>query len=77
MDFIRRLPPALKAKIRHGLDHLLKNPNEGKPLKAELTGLRSFRVGRFRIVYRTRGTVIEIVLIGPRETIYTDVGKMA
>lgn len=74
--YIRSLPPSAKSKIREGLDHLLKNPHDGKPLKAELFGLRSFRVGRFRIVYKVSGRILEIVLIGLRETIYKDVEKL-
>lgn len=76
LHFLRSLPPSTKSKIRAGLDHILKNPQEGKPLKAELLGLRSFRVGHFRIVYKVLKNTIDIVLIGPRETIYTDVEKL-
>ncbi|MGH8491406.1 MAG: type II toxin-antitoxin system RelE family toxin, partial [Gammaproteobacteria bacterium] len=41
---------------------ILSNPLCGKALKDELDGLRSFRVGRFRIVYRiAAGRVVELV----------------
>ena len=68
--FISHLPPPTKRKVRGGLEALLKNPQEGKPLRAELSGLRSLQVGRLRIIYRHQGTLLEIVAIGPRDTIY-------
>lgn len=52
----------------------LKHPCAGKTLKDELEGLRSFRVSRFRIVYRiaSEKSIIEIVAIGLRERIYEE-----
>ncbi|MEW6324343.1 MAG: type II toxin-antitoxin system RelE/ParE family toxin [Nitrospirota bacterium] len=70
---IRGLHPALKRKIRAGLQQLLDEPNSGKLLRDELEGLRSMRVGRFRIIYRTgSGQIIEIVAVGPRQKIYEE-----
>lgn len=73
---IRTLHPELKKKIRAGLKTLLSNPAEGKALKDELAGLRSFRIGRFRIIYREGRNVIELVAIGPRERIYEDTYRL-
>ena len=67
---IRGLHPDLKRKVRAALDDILDNPATGKPLRDELAGLRSCRVSRFRIAYRVAGSVIEIVAVGPRKTIY-------
>lgn len=69
---IRGLHPDLKRKIRSALDDLLDDPTIGKALRDELAGLRSCRVARFRIIYRVAGTVIEIVAVGPRRTIYEE-----
>ena len=45
----------------------------GKQLRDELAGLRSFRVGRFRVIYRVASKrLIELVTIGPRRTIYEE-----
>jgi len=42
-----------------------------------LEGLRSFRVKRFRIIYRIgENKEIEIVAIGPRDLIYEDTYRM-
>ena len=69
---IRGLHPDLKRKIRSALDDLLDDPTMGKPLREELAGLRSCRVARFRIICRVAGTVIEILAVGPRHTIYEE-----
>ena len=70
---IQSLHPHLKLKIRSSLQAILSDPRAGKALKEELAGLWSFRVRRFRIVYRIKGgRKIDIVAIGPRETIYQE-----
>ena len=70
---IRGLHPQIKRKMRSALDLLAREPHAGKALHGELEGLRSLRVGGFRIVYRTAARrIIEIVAVGPRETIYTE-----
>lgn len=70
---LQGLHPAIKRKIRAALDQVLENAEAGKALKDELSGLRSFRVGRLRIIYRqaSRG-VLEIVAVGPRSVIYEE-----
>jgi mRNA interferase RelE/StbE len=70
---IQNLHPDLRRKVRVALEQILSDPRSGKALKDELEGLRSFRVGRFRIVYRIAGTKqIELVAIGPRAVIYEE-----
>jgi mRNA-degrading endonuclease RelE of RelBE toxin-antitoxin system len=66
------LHPDLKRKVRSALDAVVVDPSVGKALRDELAGLRSSRVGRFRIIYRVAGSVIEIVAVGPRATIYEE-----
>ena len=70
---IKNLHPALKCKARDALEALLSDPHSGKALKDELEGLRSFRVGRFRIIYRiATGRRIDLVALGPRSIIYVE-----
>lgn len=70
---IRGCHPRLKGKIREGLRHILVEPEFGKFLKDELTGLQSYRISNFRIIYRRSSPrVIDIVAIGPRKTIYEE-----
>jgi len=73
---LRRVHPSLKRKIRGALKIIVVDPNQGKALKEELSGLRSLRVGRFRVIYRHRNKVIEIVAVGPREIIYQETYKL-
>ena len=69
--------PHLKRKVKASLRTILSDPESGKALKDELVGLRSFRVSRYRIIYRvaTAGR-IEIVTIGPRERIYDETFRL-
>jgi mRNA interferase RelE/StbE len=69
---IRGLHPDLKRKVRSALGDIVEDPTIGKPLREELDGLHSCRISRLRIVYRAVGSVIEIVAVGPRRTIYQE-----
>lgn len=69
-DVLRHLPPALKHKVRQALDEMVANPVSGKPLRDELLGLFSYRLGRVRIIYRVKQDAIILVTIGPRPTVY-------
>ena len=76
-ELIRNMHPHLKKKGRASLQSILSDPYSGKALKAELSGLRSFRVGRFRVIYRVSDQkLIEIVTIGPRENIYEETFRL-
>jgi len=70
--YIRSLHPALKKRIHKALDQIRTQPGEGKPLQRELAGYRSFRVGKFRIIYRVTMKEIEVVAVGPRRIIYDE-----
>ncbi len=73
VEVIRNLHPHLKKKIKLSLQQIVTNPYSGKELKDELEGMRSFRVSRLRIIYRlSQNKQIEIVVIGPRKTIYEE-----
>ena len=55
------------------MEIILSEPKSGKALKDELSGLRSFRIGSFRIIYRIKEPEqIELVAIGSRERIYEE-----
>jgi mRNA interferase RelE/StbE len=75
-ELVRGMHPELKRKTRASLKTILADPSSGKALKGELAGLRSFRVGTFRIVYRVVRKVLEIVAIGPRERIYEETYRL-
>ena len=71
---VRTLHPGLKRKIKAALQAVLSDPFSGKALKDELEGLQSFKVGKFRVIYKSAKEkgIIEIVAIGPRKTIYEE-----
>jgi mRNA interferase RelE/StbE len=70
---VRSLHPELKKKVRASFRRILDDPQAGKKLVDELEGLRSFRIGRFRVIYRVEEKKnIAAVAVGPRETIYED-----
>ncbi|MFZ2155631.1 MAG: type II toxin-antitoxin system RelE/ParE family toxin [Bradyrhizobium sp.] len=74
---IRSLHPEIKRKLRGALAAIAGDPGVGKPLKEELTGLWSLRVGRFRVVYRAvAARTIELVAFGPRERIYEETMRL-
>lgn len=54
------------------LKALQENPGLGKPLKGKLRGLRSLRVGKYRIIYQVDedSRVVRIITVGRREAIY-------
>ena len=73
---LRTLHPELKRKIKAGSRIIMGNPEAGKSLRDELAGLRSFHVSRFRIIYRIKGRIIEIIAVGPREKIYEETYRL-
>jgi len=73
VTLLRGAHPEIKRKTKAGLRRIVENPGKGKSLKDELGGLRSFPVGRFRIIYRESGEeCIDIIAIGPRSVIYEE-----
>jgi mRNA-degrading endonuclease RelE of RelBE toxin-antitoxin system len=69
-ETIRSLHPDLKRRVHGALDELRRRPARGKLLVGELSGWRSWRVGKIRVIYRERHSAIEVAAIGPRATIY-------
>jgi len=72
-ELIRTMHPSLKRKVKASLKIILSDPSSGKALMDELSGLRSFRVSSFRIIYKIKEPrQIELVALGPRERIYEE-----
>ena len=70
--FIRKLHPTIKAAVRAGIRDITEAPLVGRELQFELRGFRSYRVGRYRIIYRINeeASYIEIHYVGPRRDVY-------
>lgn len=76
-NLIRHSHPVLKRRLKAALRTIIDDPMSGKALTHELQGLRSFRVGRIRVIYSVVSmTLIEIVSIGPRKSIYEETYKI-
>jgi len=72
-ELIRKMHPSLEKKVKASLKIILSEPYSGKTLMDDLSGLRSFRISSFRIIYRIKEPEqIELVAIGPRERIYEE-----
>jgi mRNA interferase RelE/StbE len=78
VSLIRNLHPHIKAEIRSALHFLVQNPSGGKALKEELHGMRSYRIKRYRVIYRIVAPekILEIIAIGPRKNIYEETFKI-
>jgi mRNA interferase RelE/StbE len=77
-EVVRHLEPELKQKVKAALRALASDPARGDALKGDLSDLRKYRVGRFRVVYAldTRRRVIRLVAIGHRRRIYEEVAAL-
>lgn len=77
-DLVRGLHPTVKSVIRSGLKTILADPYIGKSLKDDLQGLRSYRIKKYRIIYRILKPEkqLEIVAIGPRKNIYEETFRL-
>jgi len=71
VDFVRRLPPEPKRRLRRALRELSRGSGDVKPLEAPLDGYCRLRVGGYRIVfsYGKRRT-IECVFAEQRSVVY-------
>lgn len=67
-----RLAKAYLGAVAAALRGLAESPLDGKPLGGDLAGLRSRRVGMYRIVYRydPREQVVDVIWIRHRREAY-------
>ena len=69
---IRKLDPRVQDRVRAAVETLMEDPLRGKPLQLTLRGLRSWRTGDWRLIYRVAEERIEIlvVAVGHRREVY-------
>ena len=67
---IAHLSPEVKRLIRSAIDQLRGDPLAGSELSAELQGYRSYKVRRYRIIYRLRGSYLDVYHVGHRRDVY-------
>lgn len=76
-SLIRSMHPQLNRKVKAALQSIQTGAAVGKALKDALAGLHSFRINRFRIIYRVKpGQYLEIVAIGPRRSLYEETYRL-
>ncbi len=76
-EALRTLHPHIKKKLKTAFKTIASDPYAGKALVDELSGLRSYRVSRFRIIYRVvQEKRIEVIAAGPRERIYEETYRL-
>jgi mRNA interferase RelE/StbE len=64
------LPADVRRRVLAAVMDLAADPLAGKPLKGALAGLRSLRIGQYRIVYSVDKEQILIRAVGHRRDIY-------
>lgn len=71
VEFVRRLPPEPRRRLRRALRDLTRERGDIKPLQAPLAGYCRLRVGGYRVVfaYGRRGT-IQCVFAEQRSVVY-------
>jgi addiction module RelE/StbE family toxin len=69
---ISKLPPEIKRLVRSTVDALLTKHEIGTALTGELDGYRSYRVRRYRIIYRVNeeASCLEVYHVGHRRDVY-------
>jgi mRNA interferase RelE/StbE len=75
---LRKLDPQIQRRLKIALEELAENPERGKALQMTLQGLRSWRAGDYRIVYRVLSDRIEVLVlaIGHRRDVYERVRRL-
>ena len=68
----RKLNPEIKKSARTALNELADNPFLGKELQSELSGFRSHRFMRYRIIYKVadQEKIITIYMVSHRRDVY-------
>ncbi|MEM0330784.1 MAG: type II toxin-antitoxin system RelE/ParE family toxin [Archaeoglobaceae archaeon] len=62
----------LALRIAKAIKKLSENPNAGKPLSYEYSGLRSLRIEKYRVIYRIveEKKEIHLIVLGHRKKVY-------
>jgi mRNA interferase RelE/StbE len=72
LEKVFRADRKLYQRFLNAFDVIARDPAQGKPLHGELQGLRSYRLGSYRILYEVRrGELLVVVIdLGHRREIY-------
>jgi len=69
---LKKLNPNVLENLRVAFEELKSEPDLGKQLTGSLKGLRSLRVGDFRIIYKKeiQELVVLVISVGHRKEVY-------
>ena len=56
--------------LKEAIRDLCLHPGLGKPLKLQPSGLKSYRVGAFRIFHRIKSSAMEVLFLELRSDVY-------
>ena len=72
-EFLKKHDISVRRRIENKLLMLEKNPELGKPLTAILRGLRSLRIGDYRVIYQIKNAelIVLVIKIGHRRNVYS------
>jgi mRNA interferase RelE/StbE len=75
---LSKFHPELKKLIKAGIKDLQSQPHAGHDLEEELSGFKSFRVKRYRIVYvvNEEENSLDVYHIGHRRDVYEQLRRM-
>jgi mRNA interferase RelE/StbE len=75
---VAKFSPDIKKTVRSAIDDLRKDPYRGSELSGEFAGYRSFKPGRYRIIYRIdeHASRLEIYHVGHRRDVYETLRKL-
>ncbi len=74
-DNYKKLKDYMKERIDKAIDEIISNPECGKVLHYALKGLRSYRTGNMRIIYKIEGDNLYFITFGHRKKIYDDLRR--
>lgn len=74
---IDKLSLKKKLRIKEAVERIAQNPDIGKRLTYELTGLLSYRSGDYRIIYRIyhKEILVLVLTIGHRKDVYKKLSR--
>lgn len=69
-EILHKSDKNLREQVFKKIDKILKLPELGKPLRYGLHGLRSERIGVFRLIYEIKGDLIIFHTLEHRKKVY-------
>lgn len=72
---IRKLDPPVRRQVKAAVERPAEDPTRGKPVQLTPQGLRSWRTGEWRIVFRADNQRVVVLLVAPghRREVYARV----